>query len=742
MELLTPIEKISRLSDLQKKGLEKLKLKNVLDLLLYFPFRYSDISTVSNISDIKAGIPITVFGVIKNLKIKKSFNTKTIMAEGVLEDLTGKINLVWFNQPYIAKILRDGDNVMISGTAYVQKNGTSCITNGNIQKQEKLPIDIHNSLFEKENIQNYKFGAPIYKETKGISSLWIQKTLEKIFNEKIHTQVPELIPDYILKKYSLPNIQKALLWIHRPEKQEHAEAARKRFSFQEIFLIQIAKTKEREESRKDGSYGVHTEEKFLQEFIDNLLFEPTDAQINAMNTIVEDLKKTHPMARLLEGDVGSGKTAVAALATYATIKTRPKNQKFGTLQVAYMAPTEILATQHFESFIEFFKGTGIQIALITGSGCRKFPTKVASATKPWTTISRAQLSKWVEQGEISVVVGTHALIQKSVVFKHLALAIVDEQHRFGQKQRRALAKKTSVNSLLSPHFLSMTATPIPRTLALTIYGDLDISILDELPSGRKKIQTQIITEKTREEMYSKIREEIKNGRQLYVICPRISDPDEDSLDLRPLTLSKGEVGRGLYDQELKSVETEAKRLKKEIFKNESIGVLHGKMTPQKKEHVMQEFCNGKIQILVATSVVEVGVNVPNANMMIIEGAERFGLAQIHQLRGRTKRGSHQAYCFLLADAKQQKTVDRLQALVDTDDGFKLAELDLEQRGTGELVGFKQWGVSDIAMEALRNIKLVEAARNEAQKIIADDFELEKNPLLKEKIEEIKEMHFE
>lgn len=726
MELHTPIEKISRLSDLQKKGLNKLQIKSILDLLLYFPSRYSDISTVTNINEIEAGVPITLFGVIKNLKTKKSFHSKITMAEGVIEDLTGKINLIWFNQPYIAKILHNGDNVMISGTANVQKNGTLCIANGNIQKQEGLPIDIHDSLFQKENISNYKFGAPIYKETKGISSLWIQKTLEKIFNEKIHTQVTDPIPEYVLKKYSLPDIQKALLWIHRPEKKEHAEAARKRFSFQEIFLIQVARTKEREESKKDGSYCVATEEKILQEFIDNLPFEPTDAQINAMNIVVEDLKKTHPMSRLLEGDVGSGKTAVAALATYATIKTRPKNQKFGTLQVAYMAPTEILATQHFESFIEFFKGTGIQIALITGSGCRKFPTKVASATKPWTTISRTQLSKWVEQGEISVVVGTHTLIQKSVAFKHLALAIVDEQHRFGQKQRRALAKKTSVNSSVSPHFLSMTATPIPRTLALTIYGDLDITLLDQLPSGRKKVQTEIITEKTREEMYSRIKEGIKNGRQLYVICPRINDPDEND-EIKLIA---------------KSVETEAKRLKKEIFKNESIGVLHGKMTPQKKEQVMEEFSNGKIQILVATSVVEVGVNVPNANMMIIEGAERFGLAQIHQLRGRTKRGSHQAYCFLLADAKQQKTVERLQALVDTDDGFKLAELDLEQRGTGELAGFKQWGVSDIAMEALRNIKLVEAARNEAQKIIADDFELEKNPLLKEKIEEIKEMHFE
>ncbi len=722
----TPIEKISRLSEIHKKGLNKLQIKSVLDLILYFPARYSDISTVTNISEIEPGIPITIFGVIKNLKTNKSFHTKVSMAQGVIEDLTGKINLVWFNQPYIAKILKDGDHVMVSGVANIQKNGSFSIANGNIQKQADLPIDIHDSLFQQEKTSNYKFGAPIYKETKGITSLWIQKTLEKVFAEKIHEQIKDPIPEYILKKYSLPDIQKALLWIHRPEKKEHAEAARKRFSFQEIFLIQVARTKEREESKKDGSYCVDTEEKILQEFIDNLPFEPTDAQINAMNSVVEDLKKSYPMSRLLEGDVGSGKTAVAALATYATIKTRPKNQKFGTLQVAYMAPTEILATQHFESFIQFFKGTGIQIALITGSGCRKFPTKVASATKPWTNISRTQLSKWVEQGEISVVVGTHALIQKSVQFKHLALAIVDEQHRFGQKQRRALAKKTSTNSNISPHFLSMTATPIPRTLALTIYGDLDITLLDQLPAGRKIVKTEIITEKTRDEMYCKIKEELKSGRQLYVICPRINDPDEED------------------EQKViaKSVETEAKRLKKEIFKEESVGVLHGKMTPVKKDEVMRDFTDGKIQILVATSVVEVGVNVPNANMMIIEGAERFGLAQIHQLRGRTKRGSHQAYCFLLAEAKQQKTVDRLQALVDTDDGFKLAELDLSQRGTGELAGLKQWGVSDIAMEALRNIKLVEAARNEAKAIISEDFELQKNPLLREKIEEIKEMHFE
>ncbi len=419
--------------------------------------------------------------------------------------------------------------------------------------------------------------------------------------------------------------------------------------------------------------------------------------------------------------MGSGKTAVAATAAYAVITNRPDGKNFGNLQVAYMAPTEILAGQHFENFIEYFKHTGISIGLITSSGCKKFPSKV---TGGWTAISRPQLLKWVANGEIPILIGTHALIQKSIHFKHLALVIVDEQHRFGALQRAKLAKKDD----FAPHYLSMTATPIPRTLALTIYGDLDLTLLDQMPHGRKPIITELVPPNKRDETYEHIKRELESGRQAYVICPRIDEPDPD----QELAL------------QAKSVTAEAKRLKKEIFKDYEIGILHSKMTKEKKEAVMIDFADKKIDILIATSVVEVGVNVPNATSIIIEGAERFGLAQLHQLRGRVIRSNHQAYCYLFTESKSDKTGQRLSAIQQAKSGFELAELDLKLRGAGELVGTKQWGLSDLGMEAIQNLKMVEAARTEAHAIVAADPTLGKHPLLHHALLErnIENLHFE
>jgi ATP-dependent DNA helicase RecG len=369
----------------------------------------------------------------------------------------------------------------------------------------------------------------------------------------------------------------------------------------------------------------------------------------------------------------------------------------------------------------------INIALITGSGCRRFPSKVPATAKggvKWADISRTQLLKWVASGEIAVVIGTHALIQKSVKFKHLALVIVDEQHRFGTAQRQKLVNKHEV----IPHLLSMTATPIPRTLALTLYGDLDLTLLDQMPAGRKKIITEIVSPETRGSAYAKIKEEMKEGRQLYVICPRIDEPDPT----KELAV------------QAKSVNEEAARLKREVFPTYEIGILHSKMTPTAKEKVMLDFKDNKIDILVATSVVEVGVNVENASLIIIEGAERFGLAQLHQLRGRVLRGTHQPYCFVFAETKSAKTIERLKALKEAKNGFELAEFDLAQRGPGVLSGSKQWGISDIGMEAIKNIKMVEAARTEAQKLIEKDPKLKKHPLLLEHVEAraTNKIHFE
>jgi len=506
-----------------------------------------------------------------------------------------------------------------------------------------------------------------------------------------------------------------------------AEMARKRFAFEEVFCIQLERQHDKFIYRKNKSFQIKTKPKEVKKFIKTFPFKMTTSQKTSIDTILSDMSKDFPMSRLLEGDVGSGKTAVAATATYEVVSKRPfdfiKNrlQDFGNLQTAYMAPTEILALQHFESFIEYFKHLNINIGLITGSTCRKFPSKINK--EGWTNISRAQLLKWVKGGEIPILIGTHALIQKSVKFKDLALCIIDEQHRFGTKQRRKFIRKDNV----APHLLSMTATPIPRTLALTIYGDLDLSLLSEMPAGRKKIITEIITPNKREEVYKEIKKELAKGRQLYVICPRIFEPDPE----KELALN------------VKSAVAEAKRLKKEVFKEYEIGLLHSKMTKIKKEEVMQSFIEGKVNVLCATSVIEVGVNVPNATMIIIEGAERFGLAQLHQLRGRVIRSNYQAYCYIFADAKTEKTTKRLKALKTAKNGFELAELDLTLRGAGELGGIKQWGITDLGMEAIKNIKMVEAARKEAVKLIEEDIELIKYPLLKKRVKKkADEFHFE
>lgn len=745
MQLSDKLETHFRLDINQKKALHKLKLFSVADLLFHFPIRYSDISTVMKIHDLVPGELATVYGKISNLQTKKGFRSKIPMAEGAIEDLSGRIKITWFNQAYLAKMLHNGENVKLTGKVTAGKSGVY-LANPEVEKMIDLPIDAHDSLFKPPRLSGTPpsqgelvgkknpsgFSYAIYAETRGITSKWFYHALEKIFREKTLDNVIDYIPSDILKKYSLPTLKTALVWIHKPQNAKDAESARKRFAFEEVFCIQLERQHDKFEYRKNKSFQINTQgeaqTKVLKEFIERFPFKPTNSQNKSIETILSDMQRNFPMSRLLEGDVGSGKTAVAATASYVTVIQHPDNKNFGNLQVAYMAPTEILATQHFESFIQYFRHKPINVGLITGSGCRKFPSK--SNPNTWTTISRTQLLKWVANGEIPILIGTHALIQKSVKFKNLALVVIDEQHRFGTAQRRKLVRKDTDGNYSAPHLLSMTATPIPRTLALTIYGDLDLSLLDEMPAGRKAIITEIITPNKREQTYEQIRAELKAGRQLYVICARINEPDpEQEIKIN-----------------VKSVEQEAKRLKKEIFPEYEIGVLHSKMTKEKKEEVMQEFTKGtqsKIQILCATSVVEVGVNVPNATVIIIEGAERFGLAQLHQLRGRVIRSTHQAYCFIFAEAKSEKTIARLKALKTAKNGFELAELDLALRGAGELSGTKQWGITDLGMEAIKNIKMVEAARTEATRLISEDPELLNYPLLKQKVhQKSSEFHFE
>lgn len=752
----------------QKAALKTLGLITIRDFLYYFPKKYNESSEAVQIQSVlnadgegsaaggASASEKIVFGQIKNLKTGKTFKSKLPMATATLVDDSGSVKLMWIRQPYIAKMIQEGSLVKIAGKPS-EKNGSVTFINPRIESVGAIPNHIGQPLFDQPDIDidantgmpsvgisssghgsnKEAIGCtPTYAETKGITSLWFYHAFRKIaadprFNDPKH--MPDPLPEDMRQRYSLPSLTTALVWIHAPQKESDAMVARKRFAFEEIFFIQLRAQIERAKSEHERSFVID-DKKNADAFIERLGFQMTEGQLGAVNDILSDMKRGHPMSRLLEGDVGSGKTAVAATAAYAVVTERPKNQKYGTLQVAYMAPTEILAKQHFESFIKLFQHMPISIGLITGKECRKFPSKLAGtklAPNGWTHISRSQLTKWVKNGEIAIVIGTHALIQKNVAFKHLGLAIIDEQHRFGTNQRQKLARKHDV----TPHLLSMTATPIPRTLALTLYGDLDLSVIEQMPSGRKPIITKIIKPDGLAAAYEHIREQIREGRQAYVICPRIDEPDEDPV-LPGMKYVEAET------KQMKSVIGEAKRLKKEVFPEMKFGILHGKMKPQLKEEVMNAFLDKKIDILVATSVVEVGVNVPNATVILIEHADRYGLSQLHQLRGRVIRGNHQAYCYLATDTSSDKSIDRLKAIESAKNGFELAELDLKIRGIGELYAGKQWGVTDIAMDAIQNLKMVEAARKEAKDIVGEGIELNAYPLLQKQLETQEEIHFE
>src|SRR3989339_382801 len=704
----TPLEKIFRLTPVQKVALAKLGIASVHDLLYYFPTRYSNIAEVKLVRDLVAGENTIIYGRVVSAKTAKGFHSKIPMTEAIIEDGTGKIKAIWFHQAYIAKQLVPDTMVKLAGRVEDRKR-VLYLANPEIEKTKELPIDAGNSLFGADTAA---FFYPVYPETKGITSRFLYHHIQKVFSLGVLDHVTDPIPEEILSRYHLPTLRTALVWIHTPQKESDAQAARKRFAFEEVFMIQLARQRDRVAFESHDAFTIVPEPAALKRFIDRFPFAPTASQTGALDSIFADLKKGVPMARLLEGDVGSGKTFVAATAAYAVVATAPHDNKHGNLQVAYMAPTEILAEQHFKSFVEYFSGMPIQIGLLTGSGAKKFPSKIDPSGA--TNISKAQLLKWVADGTIPILIGTHSLIEKSVQFKNLALAIVDEQHRFGTKQRGKLTKKDEI----LPHFLSMTATPIPRTLALTIYGNLDLTVIDEMPRGRLPVKTELITPSARKKMEEEIRTDLKYGRQAYVICPRIDEPDPE----KALALN------------VKSVTAEAERIAKNVFPEFEVGVLHGKMKPSEKEWVMAEFTKGTIHILVATSVVEVGVNVPNATMIVIEGAERFGLAQLHQLRGRVLRSTHQPYCYLFASTDNETSIKRLKALVTSKNGFELAELDLMLRGSGELGGGKQWGISDLGMEAIKNIKMVEAARTEASRIITTDPDLAHHPLLRTHID--------
>lgn len=700
--LQTPLSQISFIEKNYLKKLESLGIENVRDFLRYFPSRYDDFSKTKKISDLKVGETATIEGKIISIKNIRAWRRKFSITEAFAEDESGSVRIVWFNQPFILNNIKEGKTYRFSGKLKSDTHGLH-LSNPSYETASRAPTNTGRLV-------------PVYPETRGITSRWLRWKMSQLLKNYLHS-IPETVPDAILKRQKLISAQEVTRELHFPSNPENIKLARKKVAFEEMFLIQLNALKARKNWEDSKSIAVSFDEKLIKKFVDSLSFKLTNAQKKSTFQILKDLEKNFPMNRLLEGDVGSGKTVVAAIAALETM--------MAGYQTAILAPTEVLARQHFETFGLVLKGFSQKIGLFTTSESRTF----------WKKNTKKNFLGKIRRGDIKILIGTHALIQKSVEFHKLALVIIDEQHRFGVNQRAYLQKETSKlkdgQKHTVPHLLSMTATPIPRTLALAYFGNLDISILDESPKGRKKIITEIVAPDERQKKYDFILQEIKSGRQAFFIFPLVEESDKI---------------------EGKSAKTEHENLSKKIFPDFSVGLLHGRMPAKSgsasggkpsKEQVMNDFKNGKYNILVSTSVIEVGVDVPNATIMVIEGAERFGLAQLHQFRGRVGRSDHQSYCFLFTDSDLKTASDRLDALVKSEDGFKLAEYDLSLRGPGQFIGTRQSGRADSTMQYLGNIKLIQQARLEAQSVFALDPKLEKFPVLKTALEEMeKDVHLE
>ena len=697
MNLLSPIEQIQGIGPVFQRKLKKLGIKTAEDILFHFPHRYEDFSSVVPISKIKINGNSCIRGKILGIENSRTWKKRMILTQAVIQDNSGAIKAVWFNQPYLVRVLRSGDLVYLSGKTALGREG----------------LYLSNPVYEKAGGI-----VPIYPETEGLSSRWLRYIIKPILMDLKNT-ILDPLPEKMLKEHQLLPFSKAIWQIHFPDSLDLAKKARERFSFEELFFIELWVLRERAKLAKEKAVAIPLNLEVAQRMVKSLPFKLTDAQKKSAWAILKDLEKPRPMNRLLEGDVGSGKTVVAALAILNTIKAG--------YQAAFMAPTEILAKQHFKTIWELLKNFKMDVGLMTGNTDKFYSKKLKNDS---IEISRKKLLEKTAEGKIDLIIGTHALIQDKVKFGNLALVIVDEQHRFGVEQRAKLCHQATV-----PHLLSMTATPIPRTLALTIYGDLDLSLINQLPKGRKKIITKIISQEDRQKTYDFIRKEVKKGRQAFVICPRIEPSTRAELDA-------GQWKKGNWN-EVKAAKEEYERLRKEVFPDLKVAMLHGKMPSLEKERVMRDFKNKKVNILVSTSVVEVGVDVPNATVMAIEGAERFGLAQLHQFRGRVGRAQYQSYCFLFADSPAKKTNLRLRAMMAVENGFELAEKDLEIRGPGDFSGQRQWGIPDLIMDSLRDVFLVEKTRNAAKEILIQDPRLKNYPLLQNRLNKFRErIHLE
>ncbi|BCS81323.1 ATP-dependent DNA helicase RecG [Anaerocellum diazotrophicum] len=631
---------------------KKLGIKKAEDLLWHIPRKYLDYSRLKKIRELCDGEIESFVGKVAGKPME--IETKSVKIIKIpVEDSTGVVTTVWFNQDYIKNVLREGEVFCFSGK--IERKG--------------FYIEIKNPEFEKYDQHLIHTGriVPVYNSTEGLS----QKVIRNIVNnllQQVDGALIDIIPPYIRQKYNLCEVNFAIKNIHFPENKLSLELARKRLVFEEFYLLQLSLLLLKKSIEKNEGIKVENVQSSLKEFEELLPFELTEAQKRVLAEIAHDLESTKQMNRLIQGDVGCGKTVVALASAYATIKAG--------YQVALMAPTEVLALQHYNECKKYF-GNQFNVRLLIGSTPKK---------------EKEIILKELEHGLCKMVIGTHALIQDEVKFKNLGLAITDEQHRFGVIQRVELTKKGS-----SPNILVMTATPIPRTLSLVLYGDLDISIIDQLPPGRKKILTYAVDESFRQRVFNFIKKQLDEGRQVYWICPLIEESE---------TLNA------------KSAVEFAKSLKEGFFKDYNVGCLHGKLSAKERDKILNDFKDGNIQILVSTTVVEVGINVPNATVMVIENAERFGLAQLHQLRGRVGRGEHQSYCILFNQSDSEIAKKRMIAITRSQNGFEIAEMDLKLRGPGDLFGTKQHGIMNFKVaDIINDMDILKQARIAAEETI-------------------------
>jgi ATP-dependent DNA helicase RecG len=672
--LSSSVRELHGVSDTYAGRLARLGVITIEDLLYLFPHRYDDYSSLKTIDKLEYGDEVTIIGTVRETRERASRRGQSIVSS-IISDGTGEVETTWFNQPYLAKRLKPGRRIVISGKVdqYLGRLTFSSPT--------WEPMD--------EELVHTGRLVPVHPLTKGITARWLRQLIKRTADYWA-LRLPDHLPVAIREQRHLLDLESAIQQIHFPDSGSMLEQARRRLALDELLMIQLGVLAQRHEWRERSGQPVQIDGPLLRTFIESLPFALTPAQERVLSEILDDLQQAKPMSRLLQGDVGSGKTIVAAAAMLVTAASGK--------QAVLMAPTEILAEQHYATLAELWGELWLP-------GMTKMSSHLRLLTGSVSQSERAKIYDEIASGEARIVIGTHALIQEDLGYHNLGLVVIDEQHRFGVTQRASLRQKGH-----NPHVLVMTATPIPRTLALTIYGDLDISTIDELPPGRKEIVTKWMDPVERERAYAFLRARVLDSQQAFIVCPLIEESE---------------------NIETKAAVEEYRRLQEDVFPDLRLGLLHGRMTAEQKEAVMREFYSGELHILVCTPVVEVGIDVPNATVMLIEGADRFGLAQLHQFRGRVGRGDEQSYCLLLADSPSDTGAQRLKIIESTQDGFKLADEDLSMRGPGQFFGTRQSGLPDLKVARLSDVRVLEEARAVAREIWEADpgLQLPQNRLL-------------